>query len=321
MGDYKLHETEEITSNIKEKKRTKLKIIIYGLMTFVIIWLFIYLMPFKTQEGHPMFKKDRPLVMAHQGGQHLAPPSTMEAFLNAKDLGVDIIEFDIHMSKDGYLIPIHDPTIDRTTDGTGTVNDMTLNELQAVDAGAKFKDLNGDYSFKGKGITLPTVEEMFEQIPNMRWNIEIKDTNDPALYRPIMERLWDLLVEFEIEDKALLASFDQDIIDIILDVSDGKAVVAAGRKEVTKFVIFHKLFLNGLYRPSVQALEIPTDEGFINLKDKKLIKGAHKLGMDVHYWTINDREVMEELLDLGADGIITDRPDILIDLIEEKYRE
>lgn len=310
-----MNQTEKVFE--EERKRIKWKVIGIGLVVFLFVWIIIYFIPFQAKEKHPFFDNDRPLVMAHQGGQHLAPASTLEAFKNARDLGVDIIEFDIHMSKDGYLIPIHDPTLDRTTDGTGRINNLTLEEIQSVDAGAKFQDLDGEYSFRGKGISLPTVEEVFKEIPNMRWNIEIKDTNDPELYRPIAEKLWSLMEKYELEDKVLVASFDQNIIDTVLDVSNGKAIVAGGRQEVTKFVILHKLFLNGLYRPSVDAIEIPTKESIINLKDKKVIRGAQKQGMDVHYWTINDRETMKELIELGADGIITDRPDILIELLEE----
>ena len=301
------------------KKRGKWGAIGFGFALFVLVWIIIYFIPLESKEKHPFFDNDRPLVMAHQGGQHLAPSSTMEAFKNARDLGVDIIEFDIHMSKDGYLIPIHDPTLDRTTNGTGRINDLTLEEIQAVDAGAKFQDVNGEYSFKGKGVSLPTVGEIFEEIPNMRWNIEIKDTNDPELYRPIAEKLWALMEQYDLEEKVLIASFDQDIVDIVLDVSEGKAIVAGGRQEVTKFVLLHKLFLNGFYRPTVDAIEIPTKESFINLKDKKIIRAAQKHGMDVHYWTINDRETMKELIELGADGIITDRPDIMIELLEDLY--
>lgn len=256
--------------------------------------------------------------MAHQGGKHLAPSSTLEAYRNAADLGVDIMELDLHMTKDGHLITIHDPTIDSITDGTGVVNEMTLAEIQSYDAGANFKDLNGEYSFKGKGVYIPTLDEVFEAIPDMRWNIEIKDTNDPALHGPIAEKLWDLIVFHGLEEKVLLASFDQKIVDLMTDVSDGKAIVAAGQQEATKFVILQKAFLTGLYRHKVHAIEIPTEQGPINLMDKKIIRGAKKHGLDVHYWTINDPELMQELIDLGADGIITDRPDLLLELLENQ---
>src|SRR5690625_7251219 len=102
--------------------------------------------------------------------------------------------------------------------------------------------------------------QIFEDIPHMRWNTETKDTNDPELYRPNAEKLWALMEQYDLEEKVLIASFDQDIVDIVLDVSEGKAIVAGGRQEVTKFVLLHKLFLNGFYRPTVDAIEIPRSE-------------------------------------------------------------
>lgn len=292
--------------------------LIFGSLLFV--WLLFYLFPVpKTAELHN-FDVKRPLVIAHQGGEGLAPSSTLTAFINAWEMGVDVLEFDVHMTKDGHLVAIHDPTVDRTTNGTGKVNEMTLKEIKKLDAGYYFQNEKGEHPFRGKGITIPTVEEIFETIKDddMLYIIEIKDTNDPSLYKTITQKMWDTLKTFRLEQRVMFASFDQDIVDYILEVSNGKAIVSAGRKEATKFVVLHKLFLNSLYHPSVDAIHIPTREGKFNLADRKLIRGAHKRGMVVHYWTINDQETMRELIRMGADGIMTDRPDLLIEVLQEK---
>lgn len=300
------------------KRKSKWRYVKPVLASILVVWITIYFFPASKKDAHPYFEHDKPLLIAHQGGEQLAPSSTLEAFENAVKIGADVIEFDVHMTKDGHLVAIHDPTVDRTTNGTGVVNDMTLAEVQSLDAGAYFKDLDGTYSFKDQGVYIPTVEEIFAAVPNMRWNIEIKDTNDPSLYIPIAEKLWEIIKIYGLEEDVLLASFDQDIVEIILQVTNGKALVSGGRDEVKKFVILHKLFLNGLYRPHINVLQIPTEEGRINLKDRKLIRGAEKKGMEVHYWTINDEQTMRELIDLGASGIITDRPDLLADILNEK---
>ena len=258
------------------------------------------------------------LVIAHQGGEHLAPSNTLASFKNAEELGVDVIELDIHMTKDGHLVTIHDPTVDRTTDGEGRVNDLTLEEVQKLDAGDYFKDLDGNYSYRDQGVYIPTIEEVFAEIPHMRWNIEIKDSNDPELYRTISEKLWEIIKQYRLEEKVLIAAFDQNIIDIVLDVTDGEALVSGGREEIKKFVILHKIFLNGLYRPTIDAIQIPTEDSNINLIDSNMIRGAERKNIDVHYWTINDVETMKVLIELGANGIITDRPDLLLDLLKEK---
>lgn len=304
-----------------QKKRGFWRIAGITVGTIAIIWFIIYLFPVSKTANLDKFDIDRPLVIAHQGGEGLAPSSTLPAFINATEMGVDVLEFDVHMTSDGHLVAIHDPNVDRTTNGSGLVNEMTLEEVQALDAGYYFKDLEGNHSFRDKGVYIPTVEEIFQKVddPDMLWVIEVKDTNKPELYQQITENLWSLLEQYGYEDQAILASFEQEIVDIISDVSDGKAIISAGRKEATRFVLFHKLFLNSLYHPGADAINIPTEDSNINLVDKNLIRGAHNRGMDVHYWTINDTKTMKELIELGADGIITDRPDLLIEILEEEY--
>ncbi|GGA86786.1 glycerophosphodiester phosphodiesterase [Ornithinibacillus halotolerans] len=303
----------------REKSRKSKWKIAFGIIgSLILVWLIIYLWPVSKNTDLSKFDKGRPLVIAHGGGNHLAPSNTLAAFTNASELGVDVLEFDIHMTKDGHLVSIHDPTIDRTTDGTGIVNEMTLEEVQSYDAAYSFQDLNGEYSFRGQGVYIPTVEEIFSTIndPEMLYTIEIKDTNHPELYREMSEKLWELIKSYGLEENVIIAAFDHDIIEIVKDVTNGEALVSGGRDEITKFVIFHKLFLNGLYKQQVHALQIPTEDSNINLMDKKIIRGANKRGMQVHYWTINDTETMQELIDLGANGIMTDRPDLLLELLE-----
>jgi len=93
---------------------------------------------------------------------------------------------------------------------------------------------------------------------------------------------------------------------------------SAGKQEVTSFVIFHKFFLRNLYTPHVDAFQIPTEDSGFDLTDKKLIDGAHRRGMQIHYWTIDDQKTMKKLLDAGADAILTNRPDLLLKVLEEK---
>ncbi|MDG5787823.1 glycerophosphodiester phosphodiesterase [Evansella sp. AB-P1] len=308
-----------INVSSKSKKKKIFKGIGIGVGIVVLIWATIFIFPVSERPMKPFFEweHDRPIVIAHQGGEHLAPSNTLIAFEQARNMGVDAIEFDVHMTKDGHLVAIHDNTVDRTTNGEGRVNDLTLEEIKMLDAADYFQDLNGEYRYRGQGITIPTVEEIFEEFSDMKMVIEAKKTNDPELYMPMTERLWELIQQYDLEDQILIASFDQQIIEKFTEITNGRIAVSGGRDEITRFVVFHKLFLNSLYRPKVDAVQIPTEEGNFNLQDWKLIQGADRRGMEVHYWTINDRETMEELIDLGADGIITDRPDILLEILEE----
>lgn len=289
------------------------------IILMIIFWVILYRYPTPRSQRLYAFEKKRPLVIAHQGGKGLAPSSTLPAFLNARSLGADVLEFDVHMTKDEHLVAIHDPTVDRTTNGSGRVNEMTLAEIKELDAGYSFQDEHGQYSYRGKGITIPTVEEIFSATdePDMLYIIEIKHTNDPNLYERIAQKLWQIIEDFQLEERVIIASFNQTIIDLVLQVSGNQALVSAGEKEAAKFVLAHKLFLNGLYRPRVDALHFPVQSTGFDLADKKLIRGAQKRGMQIHYWTINDVKEMKKLLEIGADGIMTDYPDRLIDLINK----
>ncbi|WP_339149131.1 MULTISPECIES: glycerophosphodiester phosphodiesterase [unclassified Sutcliffiella] len=258
-----------------------------------------------------------PLVIAHQGGEHLAPSNTMIAFEQAVNMGVDVLETDIHITNDGHLVAIHDPTVDRTTDGTGHVADMTLEEIQKLDAGYRFVDLEGNNSFRGKGVTIPTVEELFKAFPDTRIEIEIKDTNPPEKYEEIARKLWELAVQYKREDTLLVASFDQEILNTFDSFTEGRVALVGGRQEITRFVLFHKLFVRNLYKPEVDAFQVPLQESIFDLTNQRLIRDAQRSGVQMHYWTIDDKETMRYLLERGADGILTNRPDLLLEVMEE----
>lgn len=260
----------------------------------------------------PFFQAhETPLVIAHRGGSTY-PENTIPALLHSVEIGADMIEFDVHMTKDGHLVVIHDFTVDRTTNGQGRVDSFTLAELQQLDAGYHHTSSGGTFPYRNQGITIPTVREVFERLPTTFMNIELK-----GQYPGIEQRLFELIEEFQMQDRILLASFEQSVIEKFNEIAQGTVAISGGRSEVAKFVALHKLFLAPFYRPKVDAIQFPTKVSIFNMGDKKLIKGAHKRGMQVHYWTINDREQMKELLLLGADGIITDEPELLLEVIRE----
>ena len=306
-----------IIEKIPKKKKRSLQVFKYLIPGIVIFLLAINFMPVKQINQKEFFKNNRPLVIAHQGGELLAPSNTMAAFTNAVNMGVDVLETDLYITKDGYLVAIHDPTVDRTTNGHGKIADMTLKEIQKLDAGYHFKDLQGNYSYRGKGVYIPTAEEMFQSVGNVRIEMEIKDDNPPERLDEISAKLWALIKQYHMEDKILVASFDQDILNTFEKYAKGRVATSAGRQEVKSFVVFHKFFLRNLYTPQVDAFQIPTEDSGFDLTDKKLIDGAHRRGMQIHYWTIDDPKAMKKLIDAGADGILTNRPDLLMELLEK----
>lgn len=270
----------------------------------------------------PIFAElKKPFIVGHQGAEDLAPTNTMAAFDLADSLGVDFLDTDINMTKDGYLVTIHDNTVDRTTNGHGRVDSFTLAELQKLDAGYSFKDLQGNYSYRGKGIIIPTLEEVLSKYAATHYfNIEIKEAYPKNGPSQIEDKLWDLLKKYHLEKKTIVNSFHQELLDHFHQLSGGQVPLGAGTAEVAKFVFLHKAALFGFYHPDSQVLEIPyeSSESYgISLIDRGLIEEAHRLGMQVYYWTVNDKPTMKMLLELGADGLITSRPDLMKEVLHE----
>ncbi|MBT2691131.1 glycerophosphodiester phosphodiesterase [Bacillus sp. ISL-47] len=298
-------------------RKTKAYTALMIIAAFAAALVAIQFLPVEKLESKPFFESERPMVIAHQGGELLAPSNTMAAFQGAVDMGVDALEFDIHITKDGHLVAIHDATVDRTTNGTGSVEELTLEEIQVLDAGYDFKDLNGKKSYRGKGTSIPTVDEIFTAFSNMKMVIEIKDDIPANRIEEAAGNLWKLIKKYGKEEQVLVVAFDQEIVDVFAEISNRQTALAGGRQEIKNFVIMHSLFLRNFYSPSVDAFQIPVREGKIDLTAKRYMNGAHRRGIDVHYWTIDDKETMAELIRKGADGLITNRPDVMIKLLEE----
>ena len=300
------------------KKLLKILGIILG--SVFVLWFLIFLFPLSSKSEHAYFeKKEAPLVIAHRGGRALAPENTLAAFRNAAGLGVDVLEYDVHITADGHLVVIHDDTVDRTTNGSGKVNEMTLDEIKALDAGYHFEDKDGAFTYRGTGVQIPTVEEVFAEFGDKKHLIELKDSNKPSMYGALIDEMWNKIQDYDMKENVLIASFDHDINLRFETVSGGEVAIGAGEEETRQFVTMHKAFLNALYRPRASAFQLPTEQEGFNLADWKLIRGANNRGMHVYYWTINEEETMRELIDLGADGIMTDDPSLLLEVMS-KYR-
>jgi glycerophosphoryl diester phosphodiesterase len=262
--------------------------------------------------GHPYFDQDndRPLVMAHRGGAGLWPENTMYAFGQAVDLAVDVLETEIHSTADGVLVLIHDSTVDRTTNGTGPVNAFALREMKALDAGFNWSSDGGrTFPFRGRGITVPTLEEVFSTFPNMRLNIDVKQV-EPSL----VVSLCTMIHSFGMADKVMVASFNSKVLRVFRRECPEVATSFSAR-EVKLFYLMSFAFLKTAYRPAAYALQVPERRGKLRLITPRLIDTAHSLNLKVHVWTINETGAMRRLLNLGVDGIITDYPDRLLTLL------
>ena len=294
-------------------------VIIAIIILLVVIQLLLYTVYARQQP--PLFPElQRPLLLAHQGGELLAPTNTLAAFANADKIGgSDFFDIDVHMTKDGYLVGLHDETVDRTTNGHGRIDLFTLEEAQGLDAGYYFQDLQGNYSYRGQGVRIAALDEIFRIYSEKYYlHFEIKDTYPKNGSSQIEQKLWELIQHYHMEKRVIVASFQQSIVDRFNKLAGGQVVMGAGRAEIAQFVLAHKLGLPGFYRRKSHVLEMPTHSGGFNLKDRRLIAGAHRLGMEVYYWTIDEPQEMRELLELGADGLFTNRPDLLKAVLESQ---
>jgi glycerophosphoryl diester phosphodiesterase len=250
------------------------------------------------------------VVLAHQGGDGLWPSNTMYAFRHAVDAGADVLELDVHETSDRAIVVIHDDTVDRTTDGSGAVESMTLAQVQALDAGYRWSPGytyegggNGDFPYRGQGIHIPTLQEVFDAFPGEPVNIEIKP-DSPAVARD----LCDLIERNDRELGVLVVSFNSAPLAAFRRACP---TVATGGSagEIRTFFLLERARLARLVSPSADTLQAPIRQGSLRVVSRHFVSAAHARGLRVDAWTVNDEGEMRDLVAMGVDGIITDRPD------------
>jgi glycerophosphoryl diester phosphodiesterase len=258
---------------------------------------------------------DQPLVIAHRGGRGLWPENTLFAFERADALDVDMLEMDVRRTRDGELVVLHDPRVDRTTNGSGKVADLSLAELQALDAGYRWSADGGEsFPYRGQGIRIPTFNEVLARFPERPKVVEIK-VPDVGLE----EQLCALLDEHEQRERVLVGSFYERSLKRFREVCPGVAT-SAGPTSVRLLVALNWIGLGGLVSPSYQALQIPERSGGLQVASEGLMRTALQRGLTVQMWTINEQPTMRQLLDMGAKGLITDYPDRALQLLGRSTR-
>ena len=234
-----------------------------------------------------------PLIWAHRGASAYAPENTMEAFQLAIDMKADGIEIDVHLSKDGHIMVIHDATIDRTSNGQGAVTDYTLEELKAFDFGYKF------YKGERRGIKIPTLDELYELYSktDMTINIEIK-SDDPA----IAPKLVELTEKYGMTAKVLYSSFNHPQLLNILKENPAIPVAPLYSAKLVKMWD---------YAANMGATAIHPNGKHI-VDSPEYFENCAKLGILVNPWTIDTPEIAKKLVAMGANAVITNVPDVMI---------
>lgn len=247
---------------------------------------------------------DQPLVIAHRGGKGLWPENSLFAFERASDLGVDMLEMDLHLSSDGELVVIHDRTLNRTTNGQGRVAEHSLAQLQALDAAWNWTADGGQsYPYRGQGIRIPTLTEVLQRFPDAAKVIEIK-VPDVGMEAALCETLRT----HQQLDRVIVGSFYDRSLQLFREQCPDVAT-SAGPGSVRVLVALNWLGLGSLLSPSYQALQIPEAHDGLLIASPSLFKTASERGLSIQMWTINEQADMRRLLDKGAHALITDYPD------------
>jgi len=266
----------------------------------------------KPIPDHPYFIPDKFLVIAHRGGPSLGPESTLYTFRKAVKLGVDVLEMDVRSTRDGQLIILHDDTVARTTNATGPVQNYTLIDLKKLDAAHRWSPDNGQtFPLRNKGVSIPTLAEVFKAFPQTKLNLEIKEARSTSI-----QSLCRLIRDHQMTNNVVVASFEADALKEFRRLCP-QVATSAGASEVLLFFGLQKVYLEAAYSPDAQALQVPETFRDLRIVNKRFIEAAHARNMRVQVWLVNDVTSMQRLLELGVDGIMTDYPQRLMEVLRK----
>lgn len=279
-----------------------------------------------------------PLHIAHQGGEAEAPSSTLFAMATALAKGADALELDVHATADGHLVVLHDPTVDRTTDGNGAVDALSLVQVRGLDAAHWFVAGEGvahgqppeRYPLRGVAtgqvpppdgfaaadFAIPALADVFERFPDTLINIDIKQTA-PAT-RPYEQTLARLIADYDRSETTMVASFS----DAALAVFRGAAPAVGTSASPNEVLAFWLAVRAGDPAPAAlpyEAFQVPVTHEGVRVVDAAFVARAHAAGVAVHVWTIDDAPTMHALLDIGVDGLVTNRPQVLEPVLAERF--
>jgi len=259
---------------------------------------------------HYVPKQTHKTVIAHRGGAGLWPENTLYALQQAHTMGVDLSEIDIHCSKDGVFVVIHDDTVDRTTNGQGKVLDLTLKELKQLDAGFYWTQDGGKtFPFRGQNIVIPTLEEILITFAQQPISLELKFSN-----AKLLPAFCQLLQNYHMHEKVLVSSFQPHMVHAVRKICP---VVATAATQLESLLFFNikKYSLGKFYLPGMTAFQMPAKFWGRQVITDNVVATAHRWHKRIDVWTINEIADMRHLLEQGVDGLITDFPDKLLSLL------
>ena len=263
----------------------------------------------------------RPLIYAHRGGAALRPENTIKAFDHGLSLGADGLEFDVHLSRDGEVVVHHDETLERTTSGRGRLADHTADELAQMDAAHWFQprsDGHGrsspdpnHYPFRGRGVGIPRLRDVLQRYPGAPLIIELK-ANDEELAR----RAVSLVRSTGALERVRFGSFHGRVLRAARACDP--AVKTGAATEETRWALYRSWVRWPLGSAPYAEFQVPERSGATLIVTPRFIDHAHRAGLPVKIWTVDDPADMTRFLDWGADALITDRPDIAVEIARSR---
>jgi glycerophosphoryl diester phosphodiesterase len=244
----------------------------------------------------PYLEHPGPLAFAHRGGAGEAPENSWTAFEHAVSLGYRYMETDVRTTADGVAVALHDPSLDRVADRTGALRTMSWAQVRAC----KLRD----------GREPPLLEELLGAWPQLRWNIDVKRREAIG---PVVEAIR----RTGAVDRVLVASFSGSRAARAREALGPDLATGAGRLTVASLLAAKVVSFWPVSSDAVAA-QVPPRDGLIKIVDAAFVRVCHRAGLAVHVWTINTSAEMEGLLDLGVDGIMTDRPSVLKEVLERR---
>jgi glycerophosphoryl diester phosphodiesterase len=251
---------------------------------------------------------DRVSVIAHRGGSKLRPENTLAAFDHACALGVDAIECDVHLSRDGEVVVIHDFTLERTTDADGPVEALTANELARLDAGFHFQADRG-HPFRGQGWGVPRLVDLLARHPTIPVVIEVKGERTE-----VAERMVDVVCQADAVDRVLIGGFSDVVVKAVRRRLPKLITSASG---VEARAAFTRSYLCLAPKPTGYRLfQMPLRLRGKNALRRPFVRAARRAGIPVQAWIVDEPDDMRRVIDWGVTGIISDRPDVALEVVK-----
>ncbi len=248
----------------------------------------------------------RPAHISHRGGAKLEPENTLRAFTRAvNEFHTDVLELDVHLTRDGVLVVHHDATVERCTDGTGAIADFSLAELQRLDAGFRFTNDGTTFPRRGQGVRIPTLREVLISLPDVRVNLEVKP-EVPDIERALADEVRSLKAVSRLCIGSELDSVANRLVEVMPE-----ACHFFPREALTAFVLAALGGDESPPDPRFHVADMPAEYSGMPLITPDLVRVAHQNGVSILVWTIDDEAQMRALLEAGVDGLMTDRPDVL----------